>query len=680
MTLILWIRKRPLLSFLLIALVLRLIVFVNFASAPGLFQSPDSDGYLKLAQTLKDHGSFSYRYPTEQYETFRTPGYPAYIAFWFYLFGEHEWIVVLSQIVLGLLTIYVTGRFGRECFNSYTGNIAALILAISPIQIYHNNLLLTETLATFLIVIAFYLAWRAAKDFCWRFALLSGLLLGYSVLVRPFGMLLYPILLLFFLLALWRNWRYLILIALMWIIGYAVPVEGWKYRNYVQVGQSVLTTIGGYNLLESRAAFVESLRTGKSVEQTVQDLYAELDRRGEGKNWTPPEREAAAKELSVNLIQENPQYLLRAIFDSVSHLFVQINGAFYFRFFHHSKELGPLPIWEKPILFLWALAQGLILLPVYFMALLGTVFMLRRQWWKELALTFLPSIYPMVILLGAYTAHSRYRVPFEPFIVLLTGVGMAVFAFRFVPKPKALAPLPQKPRTVLCIPVYNEKEKITRLLTGFPFHLVDQVVLVDDGSSDGTTEVLRQYPAHIIRHEQNQGIGKAIRDAIDYGRENKFDIFLVMAGNAKDDPAEMPKLLEPILQNGKVYVQGSRFMEQGHHHNTPLFRLVMIQLYTWIFNFLSPFFWSDLTNGYRAYRLDLFDDPRINLHQPWLERYELEYYIHFKAIMLDYPVAEVPVHKRYPESKKVSYSKIRPLVDWWKMVRPMVYLFLRIKK
>lgn len=121
-------------------------------------------------------------------------------------------------------------------------------------------------------------------------------------------------------------------------------------------------------------------------------------------------------------------------------------------------------------------------------------------------------------------------------------------------------------------------------------------------------------------------------------------------------------------------------MEEGCHKNTPLFRLVMIHLYTWIFNFFSPFFWSDLTNGYRAYRIDFLDHPDINIHQAWLDRYEMEYYIHFKAIMLGFPVAEVPVQKSYPAEKKVSYSKIRPFVDWWKMVRPMVYLFLRIKQ
>lgn len=266
-----------------------------------------------------------------------------------------------------------------------------------------------------------------------------------------------------------------------------------------------------------------------------------------------------------------------------------------------------------------------------------------------------------------------------PYIACLAGMGLARFAFRFQER-MTLAPLsPDKRRTVLCLPVYNEVDKITRLLETFPFSIVDKVIVVDDASSDGTEKVLQKYPVHIIRHDSNRGVGVAIRDVIEYGQENDFDIVVVMAGNGKDDPYEIPKLLEPILEDGAAYVQGSRFHEGGHHENTPRFRLVAIKLYTFFFNVLSPFYGTDLTNGFRAYRIDLFTDERIDIRQRWLERYEMEYFIHFKAVMLDYPVAEVPVSKCYPAEKGVSYSKIRPLLDWWKMVRPMVLLFLRLK-
>jgi dolichol-phosphate mannosyltransferase len=85
-----------------------------------------------------------------------------------------------------------------------------------------------------------------------------------------------------------------------------------------------------------------------------------------------------------------------------------------------------------------------------------------------------------------------------------------------------------------------------------------------------------------------------------------------------------------------------------------------------------------VTNGFRAYKVSLFDDPKINIWQAWLSTYELEYYIHFWVLRLKYKFAEVPVSKIYPSKKK--YSKIRPFLDWWPIIKPLFYLLLRIRK
>jgi len=88
---------------------------------------------------------------------------------------------------------------------------------------------------------------------------------------------------------------------------------------------------------------------------------------------------------------------------------------------------------------------------------------------------------------------------------------------------------------------------------------------------------------------------------------------------------------------------------------------------------------TDSTNGFRAVRLSLLDDKRINLNQPWLDHYELEPYLFYKAITLGYKVTEVPVRKLYPP-KQEGYTKMKPIVGWWSILRPLFYLGLGIKK
>jgi hypothetical protein len=89
---------------------------------------------------------------------------------------------------------------------------------------------------------------------------------------------------------------------------------------------------------------------------------------------------------------------------------------------------------------------------------------------------------------------------------------------------------------------------------------------------------------------------------------------------------------------------------------------------------------TDVTNGFRSYKLELFDDERINIWQNWLDEYELEYYIHYKVLTLGYKTKEVPISKIYSHKNKGGYSQISPFRDWWKIVGPLIYLKLGVKK
>jgi len=88
---------------------------------------------------------------------------------------------------------------------------------------------------------------------------------------------------------------------------------------------------------------------------------------------------------------------------------------------------------------------------------------------------------------------------------------------------------------------------------------------------------------------------------------------------------------------------------------------------------------TESTNGFRAFRTALLRDPRIDWRQAWLDRYELEPYLLVKAIVLGYRHREVPVTKIYPE-RAPGYTKMRPLVDWWSILRPVVCLALRLRR
>ena len=232
------------------------------------------------------------------------------------------------------------------------------------------------------------------------------------------------------------------------------------------------------------------------------------------------------------------------------------------------------------------------------------------------------------------------------------------------------------PRVAAVLPLFDEGPAAADLVRRMPA-CVEMTIVVDDGSTDDGPELAKAAGGRLIRLGSNQGIGAAIRTGLDAARIAGCDVAVVMAASGKDRPEEIPLLLQRI-EAGYDYVQGSRFMTGGRSVNLPLGRGLLIHGFTLMFRILTGFNGTDVTNGFRAYRLALLDDARVRVHQTWLDRYELEYYVHWKAITLGYRVCEVPVSKTYPARRK-NYSKIRPVIDWWHMVRPALLLALHLR-
>jgi dolichol-phosphate mannosyltransferase len=240
-------------------------------------------------------------------------------------------------------------------------------------------------------------------------------------------------------------------------------------------------------------------------------------------------------------------------------------------------------------------------------------------------------------------------------------------------------------KKIAVIPAYNNTVNLVKVLTKFKDKTVDEICIVvdcttkDDLDKIGKAAAKIGTPVHVVRNEERKGVGYAIREGIEYALGNGHDVVVVMAGNNKDDPREIPRLLTPILKEDCDYVQGSRFLPGGKRVKNPFLRGVFSRLYPFFWTLLTNVRCTDVTNGFRAYKLKIFSDKRINIWQGWLDSYELEYYVHYKVLALGYKTKEVPVSKVYPHRHKGGYSNISPFRDWWKIVGPLVYLKLGVK-
>ncbi len=235
-------------------------------------------------------------------------------------------------------------------------------------------------------------------------------------------------------------------------------------------------------------------------------------------------------------------------------------------------------------------------------------------------------------------------------------------------------------------PVYNEKIRVKNVIERFlKSRMYGQAdyLIVDDASDDGTTEIIEGYAGRgvkTIKHTVHKGVGAAIKTAMAYAWTNGYDILVIMAGNDKDNPEEIPALTAPIIDQGCDVVQGSRYLKTNQDMGQmPFYRRIATRVHPWLMSLITGRRVTDSTNGFRAMRVSFFRDERIDWRQKWLDAYELEPYLLFKAIKLGYKFCEAPVTKVYP-SKKLGYTKMRPFFGWWSILRPLVYLGLGIRK
>lgn len=162
--------------------------------------------------------------------------------------------------------------------------------------------------------------------------------------------------------------------------------------------------------------------------------------------------------------------------------------------------------------------------------------------------------------------------------------------------------LPARMKKIAIVPAYNEEKTIGTVLAEIKESCRDfDILVVDDGSTDKTGEVARTVPgARVVGLPINVGIGGAVQTGFLYAREHGYDLAVQVDADGQHRPAEVPRLLEPILRDEADMVVGSRFKEKGGYRGRA-WRRLGIRIFYLTNRLLLGEKITDSTSGFRAY-------------------------------------------------------------------------------
>jgi len=227
-------------------------------------------------------------------------------------------------------------------------------------------------------------------------------------------------------------------------------------------------------------------------------------------------------------------------------------------------------------------------------------------------------------------------------------------------EPRRRKPMPQgegphsaaKPHIIAGMPMYNEEETIGSVVTR-ALRYVDEVICIDDGSSDASARIAEACGATVIRHRVNRGYGGALKTLFLRAAELDADALVLLDSDGQHETSDIPNLLAPILSGEADFAIGSRFVDGGGGTDMPAYRRLGIKVITAASNLSSELGIRDTQSGFRAFSRTALNRLRFDSEGMELSLEMLED-AHEKQLK----VLEVPTVIRYDVPKGSNFTAV----------------------
>jgi len=434
---------RNLLLIFLGALILRSLFFVGVIKRPELILQPDSKMYLALSDGIIRYGRFVYPNRPDDPYVERMPGYPLFISGIRFLFPGNILYVSIFQVIIGAITcvlIYILGEQIKEGCGFLSGALSVINTGLISYSIF----ILTDGLFVFLFSLMLIMIISFLKEPIWIKSIGLGVIGGACAFVRPiiiyFPLFISPFFIVFLTKKIKLNLVKAIAKTSVILVFFLVTICPWIIRNYIHYGRLGLQSQAGWHLLQyvipfvwqysKGIPFIEGMKiSNRLFEKKVKEQNIDYER------LNPFQKSDLKVKTAINILRKEPIIAITKawFFGAIKNLFapslVDLSYLLNIERPHFFYTKGNTLIdraWNfikgMKGMFAWSLVGSIILLLISrFIQLFGVFMVLKRNLWQ--GIFFIITILYFILVSGP-VGYAKYRLPFEPILIVLTAIGI----------------------------------------------------------------------------------------------------------------------------------------------------------------------------------------------------------------------------------------------------------------
>lgn len=201
----------------------------------------------------------------------------------------------------------------------------------------------------------------------------------------------------------------------------------------------------------------------------------------------------------------------------------------------------------------------------------------------------------------------------------------------------------KNPKVLVTIPAYNSEKTLKLVYKNIPAKLVDDIIIVDDGSKDKTVEVIRELGIRPIIHRKNLGYGANQKTLYNEALKRGAKYIIMLHPDGQYDPKDLPEFINALKMGKGDLILGSRFLS-GKNNETPGYKSIFLKIFAALFNLFLGLHLSEVNTGYRGYTSELL--KKI----PFFKNgngYIFDPQLIIQSVYFGFKIGEVPVSKNY---------------------------------